>query len=307
MMKKILIVALLLAGTLQTFAQQDPQYSLYMFNPLGVNPGYAGSREVLSAVLVHRSQWIGLEGAPETQALAINTPLKNKKMGVGLQIVNDKIGPKTVQTLTAAYAYRLKMGSGKLAFGLRGGILNYNYDWEKIEYKDEGDVIPNTAAESFILPTFDFGIYYNSRTMYLGLAVDHINRAQFNLIEGQDTIDSDARVYSNFTATFGKAFVINDNLVIKTSILTRLAKTAGNIDVNSSVLFKNKILFGVTLRTTGVLVFMTEINLSKSLRMGIAYDADGSKVARSTSGSFEVFLGYDVGLFKSKVVSQRYF
>ncbi|MBL4593540.1 MAG: type IX secretion system membrane protein PorP/SprF [Flavobacteriales bacterium] len=306
-MKKILLIILLLVGTLQTFSQQDPQYSLYMFNPLGVNPGYAGSREVLSAVLVHRSQWIGLEGAPETQALAINTPLKNKKMGVGLQIVNDKIGPKTVQTFTLAYAYRLKLGRGKLAFGLRGGILNYNYDWNKIEYKDEDDVIPNTAAESFMLPTVDFGIYYNTRTMYFGIALDHINRAQFNLIEGQDSINSAARVYSNFTATFGKAFVISDNLIIKTSLITRLAQGAGNIDINSSVLFKNKILFGVTLRTSGALVFMTEINLSKNLRMGIAYDVDASKIARSTSGSFEVFVGYDVGLFKSKVVSPRYF
>lgn len=306
-MKKILLITLLFAGTLQSFSQQDPQYSLYMFNPLGVNPGYAGSREVLSAVLVHRSQWIGLEGAPETQAFAINTPLKNKKMGIGLQLVNDKIGPKTMQTFTLAYAYRLKLGRGKLAFGLRGGIINYNYDWNKIEYKDDDDVIPTTATESFMLPTVDFGIYYNTRTMYLGFSADHLNRAEFNLLSGQDSINSAARVYSNFTATFGKAFIVSDNIIVKTSILTRLALAAGNIDINSSILFKNKILFGISLRTTGALVFMTELNLTKNLRMGIAYDVDGSKVAQSTSGSFEVFVGYDVGLFKSKVVSPRYF
>ena len=306
-MKKILLITLLFVGTLQAFAQQDPQYSLYMFNPLGVNPGYAGSREVLSAVLVHRSQWIGLEGAPETQAFAINTPLKNKKMGVGLQIVNDKIGPKTLQTFTLAYAYRLKLGRGKLAFGLRGGMISYNYDWAKIEYKDEDDAIPNTAKENFMLPTFDFGIYYNTRTMYLGIAMDHINKAQFNLLTGQDSINSEARVYSNLTGTFGKAFIVSDNLIIKTSLLFRFARSGANMDINSSFLFKNKILFGVTLRTSGALVVMTEINLTKKLRMGIAYDVDGSKVAQSTSGSLEVFIGYDVGLFKSKVVSPRYF
>jgi len=306
-MKKILLITLLLAGTLQTFSQQDPQYSLYMFNPLGVNPGYAGSREVLSAVLVHRSQWVGMEGAPETQALAINTPLKNKKMGVGLQIVNDNIGPKTMQTFTLAYAYRLKLGAGKLAFGLRGGLINYSYDWNKIEYKDEDDAIPSTASESFMLPTFDFGIYYNSRTMYLGLAVDHINQAEFNLINGQDSINSEAKAYSNITATFGKAFVVGDNFIIKTSLLTRLTTGGYNLDINSGLLYKNKILFGISLRTSGALVIMTEVNLTKNLRMGIGYDIDGSKVARSTSGSFEIFLGYDVGLFKSKVVSPRYF
>jgi type IX secretion system PorP/SprF family membrane protein len=306
-MKKILLITLLILGALQSFAQQDPQYSLYMFNPMGVNPGYAGSREVLSAVLVHRSQWVGLKGAPETQAFAINTPLKNKKMGVGLQIINDKIGPKTVQTFTLAYAYRLKLGRGKLAFGLRAGMLSYNYDWAKIEYKDEDDIIPNTASESFLLPTVDFGIYYNTRTLYMGVAMDHINQAEFNLLSGQDTINSEARVYSNFTGTFGKAFVISDNLIIKASLLTRFARAGVNLDINGSILFKNKILFGISLRSTGSLVVMTELNLTKNLRMGIAYDLDGSKIAQSSSGSFEVFIGYDVGLFKSKVVSPRYF
>ena len=100
-MKKIVLISMLCMMGLQGFSQQDPQYSLYMFNPLGVNPGYAGSREVLSAVLIHRSQWIGMDGAPETQVLSINTPLKNKKMGLGLQIVNDNIGAHTNQTLKA--------------------------------------------------------------------------------------------------------------------------------------------------------------------------------------------------------------
>ena len=99
-MKKTLLIILLFAGIVQSYGQQDPQYSLYMFNPFGINPAYAGSREVLSAVLVHRSQWIGLEGAPETQVLAINTPLKNKKMGVGFQVVNDKIGPKNTLNIS---------------------------------------------------------------------------------------------------------------------------------------------------------------------------------------------------------------
>jgi hypothetical protein len=143
--------------------------------------------------------------------------------------------------------------------------------------------------------------------MYLGIAAEHLNRARFNLINDVDTATSNARVYANVIATFGKAFIVSDNLVIKTSILSRLASTAGNIDLSSSVMFKNRVQVGLTFRTTGVIVFMTEVNLSKNLRMGIAYDIDGSDVASSTSGSLEVFVGYDVGLFKSKVVSPRYF
>ncbi|PCJ26179.1 MAG: hypothetical protein COA97_06430 [Flavobacteriales bacterium] len=306
-MKKILLIIVLFTGMLQSFGQQDPQYSLYMFNPLGVNPGYAGSREVLSTVLVHRSQWMGIEGAPTTQVLAINTPLKNKRMGVGLQFVNDEIGPHTTQNLSASYAYRIKIGRGKLAFGLRAGIINYNYNWNKIEYIDQEDVIPETAPESFMRPNFDFGLYYNTRTFYMGMAVDHINTAQFNLLSNQDTIYSAARAYANLKITIGKAFVLNDNLVLKTSFLLRGTRSAGNLDINTSLLIKNRILFGISLRTSDALVLMTEINLSKNLRMGIAYDVDGSGIAKSTSGSLEVFVGYDIGLFKSKVVSPRYF
>ncbi len=306
-MKRILLIILLSVGFVDAFAQQDPQYSLYMFNPLGVNPGYAGSREVLSAVLVHRSQWVGLDGAPETQVLSINSPLKNKKMGLGLQIVNDKIGPRTTQYLTATYAYRLKLGGGKLAFGLSGGVINYNYDWAKIDYRDDEDAIPNNAAENFMLPTFDFGVYYNTKTFYAGIAADHLNEAKYNLLSSQDTVFSDAKQYANFTGTLGKAFILNDNLVLKASILLRGVNSSGNLDLNGGLLIKNKVYFGLSLRSTNSIVLMTEINLSKNLRFGVAYDYDNSQVAKSTSGSFEIFLGYDLGLFNSKVVSPRYF
>jgi type IX secretion system PorP/SprF family membrane protein len=305
-MKKLLLI-IALVSALPSFAQQDPQYSLYMFNPLGVNPAYAGSREVLSGVLIHRSQWIGLEGAPETQVLSLNSPLKNKNMGLGLQIVNDKIGPRNTQYLSGSYAYRLKLGGGKLAFGLRAGVINYNYDWQKIEYIDAEDAIPTTGAENIMVPTFDFGIYYNTNTFYIGLAFDHLNEAKFNLLSSSDTVNSEAKTASHTTATIGKAFVLNDNLVLKTSLLLRGSNTAGNLDINGSLLIKNKVLFGLTVRSSRALVLMTEINLTKNLRMGAAYDFDNSDVASSTSGSFEIFLGYDIGLFKSKVISPRYF
>lgn len=296
-----------LIGALNVSAQQDPQYSLYMFNPLGVNPGYAGSREVLSAVLIHRSQWVGLDGAPETQALAINTPFRNRKMGAGLQVVNDKIGPRTTQYLSASYAYRIKLGPGKLAFGLRAGLINYNYDWNKIEYRDSEDAIPTSATENFMKPNFDFGLYYNTHTFYAGIAADHLNQAKYNLLSSSDTVVSDAKQYANLTATIGNAFILNDNLVLKTSALLRGSNKSGNVDVNGSLLIKNKVLFGVTLRSSKAIILITEFNITKNLRLGAAYDIDGTEVAKSTSGSFEVFVGYDIGLFKSKIISPRYF
>lgn len=305
-MKKLFAILMLSLISPASFSQQDPQYSLYMFNPMGVNPGYAGSREVLSAALVHRSQWVGFEGSPTTQAFSVNMPLKNKKMGLGLQIINDKIGPRTTQNITASYAYRLKLGAGKLAFGLRGGILNYNINWDKITYKDQNDLISNTSSANFIIPTFDFGIYYNTPTFYAGVSFDHINQTPFNLVVN-DSINSTSRKAPNNTATVGKAFLLNRNLVLKTSALLRLSKSRGNLDLNAGLLLKNKIYVGLSLRSTNAIIILTEINLTKKLKMGFAYDIDRSEIAVSTSGSFEFFLGYDVNLFKSKVASPRYF
>lgn len=307
-MKRILLILTLLT-VLKGFAQQDPQYSLYMFNPLGVNPGYAGSREALSGVLVHRSQWVGLEGAPVTQAFSVNSPLKIRSMGVGLNVTNDKIGPKSIITATAVYAYRIKVGAGKLAFGLRGGIQNYNYNWAMIEYKDKEDQIPNTAVGSFVIPTFDFGLYYNTNTFYAGLALEHMNEAQFSFTKAMVETNNGAQVYSHITGTIGKAFVINNELVLKTSTLIRSDRQGnGNIDVNGSVLINKTIQFGLTLNTRKSIIILAEYNINRNFRLGYAYDHNFSDLTKTTgSGSHEIFIGYDFNLSKTKVTSPRYF
>jgi len=307
-MKKILLILTLLTA-LKGFAQQDPQYSLYMFNPLGVNPGYAGSREALSGVLVHRSQWVGLEGAPVTQAFSVNSPLKIKSMGVGLNVTNDKIGPKSIITATAVYAYRIKVGAGKLAFGLRGGIQNYNYNWDMIEYKDKEDQIPNTAVGSFVIPTFDFGLYYNTNTFYAGVALEHMNEAQFSFTKAMTETNNGAQVYSHITGTIGKAFVINNELILKTSTLIRSDRQGnGNVDVNGSILINKTLQFGLTVNTRKSIIILAEYNISKVLRMGYAYDHNYSDLTQTTgSGSHEIFVGYDFNLSKTRVTSPRYF
>lgn len=309
-MKKIaILVTLVVTLTLQGFSQQAPQYSLYMFNPMRVNPAYAGSREALSAVLVHRSQWVGLKGAPTTQAFSINRPFRNKKMGLGLQVANDKIGPKNIINASLVYAYRIKVGAGKLAFGLSGGILSYNYDWDKIEYKTPSDQLPNNATESYLLPSFDFGIYYNTQTFYAGIAMDYLNRPEFKFLE-VDSLFSQGHVFSHTIVTLGKAFVLNDNLVLKTSILFRAAETDdASLNINGSLLIKQKILFGFAITNRSTLTAIFELKLSKNLKLGYAYDYTAGELLGNFggAGSHEVFLGYDMEIFKSKVSSPRYF
>lgn len=302
-MKKTVVI-LLFITSLQGFAQQDPQYSLYMFNPLGINPGYAGSRDAISGVLLHRSQWVGLDGAPTTQIFTLHSPLKNNKMALGFQLINDNIGPRTTQDISIVYAYKLKLGKGKLAFGLRGGVLNYQYDWAKIEFKDQDDAIPLTANENFILPNFDFGIYYNTTKFYAGIAMDHLNEPDFNL-SIIDTTTSVAKKNVNVSITAGRAFVLNKNLILKASAILRGQSKQGHIDLTAGLLIKNIFYVGTTITARETLILLTEINLTKTLKMGYAYDFTATEL--SNGGSHEIFIGYDFNSFKSKVVSPRYF
>ena len=152
-MKKYFTITICLFAITFCKGQQDPQYSQYMFNQMAINPGYAGSKEALSTTLLFRSQWTGIDGAPTTQTFSIHSPLRKKKVGLGLTIVTDQIGPKKSSGVLGAYSYRIPLGKGKLSFGLRLGVYNYIYDWSKIDYKDQADVYNTKNQTSIIVPT----------------------------------------------------------------------------------------------------------------------------------------------------------
>ena len=124
---RLSLLLLLLAGS-SAVAQQTAQFNQYMFNPLGINPAYAGSRDVLSTVALFRTQWLGFEGAPTTQTFAIHGPLWRKRMGLGFQVTNDQIGPRNVINSDVSYAYRFPFLKGRLGFGLSGGVIYHAFD-----------------------------------------------------------------------------------------------------------------------------------------------------------------------------------
>ncbi|HCQ29486.1 MAG TPA: hypothetical protein DIU39_04305 [Flavobacteriales bacterium] len=308
-MKRIIqyLILLLVANT--TFAQQDPQYSLYMFNTLGVNPAYAGSRDALSFGLVHRNQWIGMPGAPVTNALFAHMPLKNNKMGVGLEITNDNIGPKSQNYFNVDYAYKIKAGKGKLAFGIRAGVIAFIYDWNKIEYKNEQDGFLQYAYTSnFTVPNFDFGMYYNTTTFYAGLAFAHLNKASYDVLTQQLSDSVSSRMYRHSTFTIGKAFVLNNKWTLRPSMLLRAVEGGiANIDLNISAMYNQKIWAGISLRSTEDVVLTLEFVPNKKIRIGYSYDYNTGKLRTYTGGTHEIFLGYDLQFKNVKMTSPRYF
>ncbi|CAN5336928.1 type IX secretion system membrane protein PorP/SprF [soil metagenome] len=307
-MKKYLFQFLLVTATVFSgclFAQQDPQYSQYMFNPLAINPAYAGSRDMLNGALEFRKQWVGFDGAPTTMVLALNTPSKKGKTGFGFEVINDQIGPKNTTGGYLDYAYRIPIGKGKLAFGLGAGVMSYKLNWDKVTYRDNADGYSQLGTVNITKPDFKFGMYFNNKKFYTGLSITHLNREEYAVV--QDSIRFSAKMFPHAFFTLGRAFQIADNVVFSPSIMVRGVKQTGTADLNLNFCFKNALWLGVSLQSEHAVVAMIQYNITNHFKVGYSYDMTLGKFKTYQSGSHEIVLGFDFNLFQSQVLSPRYF
>lgn len=285
-------------------AQQDAQYSEYMFNLFSINPAYAGSRKSISGVLLYRNQWVGIKGAPVSQTFSLHGPLTDKKMGIGFNVVNDNIGPTNNIGFFGSYAYHLRLATGKLSMGLRAGVYRFQLDGSQLEYKDQ-EKFSNASISGKFVPSFDFGLYYYTNTLYAGLVVTHITQQK---IKYSSAIELQTQLYRHFIAMFGKAFVINDNIVIKPSFMMKYTAAAPlSVDVNLSALFKKMFWLGVSYRTSQDLIFLAEFNITNYLRLGYSYDLGLNKLSEYSNGTHEFFIGVDFKIGKTESISTRMF
>src|SRR3990172_7788836 len=174
-LKKITLALALTSGSLILNAQQAPLFTHYMYNTLAVNPGYAGSREALTVTALHRSQWVGFDGAPTTQTLTMHTPLINQHIGVGLSVLNDKIGPTNNTSLVADFAYRMKLTQkSKLAFGLSAGANILQANINALNLDQQNDVSFQSNINNKITPNVGFGAYYSRDRFYTGISTPNL-------------------------------------------------------------------------------------------------------------------------------------
>ncbi|NQV52148.1 MAG: type IX secretion system membrane protein PorP/SprF [Flavobacteriales bacterium] len=311
MMKKLFTIAILLLLLLaneDASAQQDPKFNQYMFNPLGINPAYAGSREALSVVALYRNQWVGFDGAPVTQTFSIHGPFKQKKMGLGFQVTNDMIGPRNTISAEVDYAYRFRLLNGQMSLGLGLGVQYLTFDWNKIEYKDEGDVIPTYGLEQVVVPDADFGIFYHTNKFYAGLELAHLTEPRIVVSDSAVNGSNAYRQFRHLSLVVGRAFVLTDNLTLRPSILYKQAGLfQGMVDANVSILIDKKLWAGVTYRHGYGGVIILEYLMNKNVRLGYSFDYPFNNLRLSQGTSHELFLGLEFGLPKNKTVSPRYF
>jgi len=309
-MKKFIITLVLLSLSLWSLkAQQDAQYTQYMYNTIAVNPAYAGSRGVLSINALHRSQWVGLDGAPTTQTLNFHSPTRGR-VGVGLSIVNDRIGNGTNQDtyFDGVVSYTIPTSrTGKLSFGIKAGGHLLNIDFSRLQnYSNEAASVGLGNIDKKFAPNFGAGIYYHTDHFYAGLSVPN-----FLKTEHFDTSSvSLAQERMNFYFITGYVFDINPDLKFKPAALVKAVSGAPlQIDFSANFMINEKFTLGAAYRWDAALSALVGFQITDQFMLGLAYDKETTELGNTAfnDGSFEILLRYELRNTYKNVIAPRFF
>ncbi len=313
-LRNSIIVLLTILSTTIVSAQQDAQYTQYMYNTMSVNPAYAGSRGQLSVAALYRSQWVGLDGAPTSQTLNLHSPIRNSKLGYGISIVNDEIGNGVVQEtfFDAVLSYTVDVSrEGKLSFGLKAGGNLLNLDFQGLRNFDVEPVNQDNIENKFS-PNVGVGVYYHTNSFYAGLSAP--NLLETNHFDNSQQDSNDVQFLSkeriNFYLITGYVIDLNGNLKFKPAILTKVVGGAPlQVDLSASFLFNEKFSFGGAYRWDAAVSAMAGFQISEQLMLGLAYDRETTDLGGTqfNDGSFEVFLRYELVKAFRNLVSPRFF
>lgn len=304
MKTKILFLVLILSGFASN-AQQDAQYTQYMYNTVNVNPAYAGSRGVMSIFGLHRTQWVGLDGAPVTNSLAFNTPINDSKVGIGISFVNDKIGPTTQSDISADISYTIQTSETyNLSFGLKASANLFNLDKSKLNIYDPNELVL-MDLNNYFTPNFGAGVYLHSDKSYLGLSVP-------NFFNSKRYSDNDLQVYAqkmNIYLIGGYVFDLSSDIRFKPSFLGKVVEGAPlQVDLSGNFLINEKFVLGAAWRWSAAGSLMAGFHVSDQLFIGYGYDLETTRLNNYNSGSHELFLRYEFNKkSKEKVKSPRFF
>ena len=286
------------------FAQQDAQYTQYMYNTININPAYAGSRGVMSVFGLHRTQWVGLDGAPTTNTFSLNTPISNSNLGVGFSLVNDRIGPTSDNTISADISYTIPMNEVyKLSFGVKASGNIFNLDTDKLDPAQANDPNLQNFNNEFS-PNFGAGVYLHSDKLYLGLSVP-------NFLQDSKYNDNEVAVFQermNFYFIGGYVFDVSQSIKFKPAVLTKMvAGSPLQVDASANFLFFDKFMLGGAYRWDAAVSALAGFQVTDGLFIGYSYDMETTQLRRYNSGSHEVFLRFELFNKVSKMVSPRFF
>ena len=286
-----------------SYAQQDAQFTQYMYNTINVNPAYAGSRGALSIFALHRTQWVGLDGAPVTNAVSINTPLNGSNLGLGVSLINDRIGPTHENTLSADLSYTIPTSETfKLSFGVKGTANLFDLDNSLLDPADLGD----ESLQNFnkFSPNIGAGIYLHSDKSYVGFSVP-------NIIQTQQYNDNNVAISIeniNYYFIAGYVFDLNNSVKFKPALLSKMVNGSPlQMDISGNFMFNNKFTVGVAYRWSAALSAMVGFQVSDGMYIGYGFDNETTNLKNYNSGSHEIFLRYEIFKNIDKITTPRFF
>lgn len=294
--------ALLLTSVL-SFAQQDAQFTQYMYNTTNINPAYAGSRGVLSIFALHRTQWVGLDGAPVTNSISIHTPFNGSNLGFGLSIVNDKIGPTQENTISADVSYSIRTSETfKLSFGMKATANFFDLDVNKLNPVNIDPSLQNFNNK--FSPNVGAGIYLHSNKAYVGFSVP-------NFIETNRYNDNEIAIFKekiNYYLIGGYVFDISSDIQFKPAGLLKIVQGAPlQADISANFMFMEKLTVGIAYRWSAAMSGMVGFQISEGMHIGYGYDLETTHLDKYNSGSHEIFFRYELFKNNNKMTTPRFF
>lgn len=301
-MRKLVLVFMFFSAV--GFAQQDAQYTQYMYNTININPAYAGSRGAMSIFGLYRTQWVGLDGAPETSSFSLNTPLNNSNLGLGISLVNDKIGPTNENTFSADLSYTIPTSQTfKLSFGIKATANLFSLDVNKLNPEHQGDPQFQDLNSKFS-PNIGAGVYYHSDKAYIGLSVP-------NFIETNRFDDNDTAIFKdkiNYYLIAGYVFDVDPYIKFKPAVLTKMVEGSPlQVDLSANFMFNDKFVAGLAYRWSAALSAMVGFQVTDGLFIGYSYDRETTRLNNYNSGSHEIFLRFEFFNNYSRITSPRFF
>lgn len=304
--KVLLGVVISLMISKMASAQQDPMYTQYMFNTQTINPAYAGTWDAVGFMVLARQQWVGIENAPSTQTFSFQMPLKNDNVGIGLNLINDKVGLERRFGLFADYSYRIKFeGSTSLRMGLKGGFTNYNHNLSGHILNDPNDPVYVGEIDQKFLPNVGVGLLLENPMYYAGISVPKLIDSKYKADGNNFAIHGELR---HFFFIAGYVYPFNEDIKFKPTILAKATVGAPlQVDLTASVLLKDKFWLGAMYRTGDSFGFMAQWIFDKKLRVGYAIDFTTSNLRTNHYSTHEIMISYELKILKQKIISPRYF
>lgn len=303
---KYTIVVMILLTTASSIGQQLPQFTQYMYNTLSINPAYAGNRETLSIMGLHRSQWLGFDGAPTTQTLSIHSPLRNEKVGLGFSFINDQLGFENFVYMYGDFSYTIRTGSkSELSFGIKGGFTSFSIDQELINAEPDDALVQ--GLQNRWSPNVGIGFLWFGERWYVGLSAPRLLINDYNKEEGYKALE---RVSYYFTG--GYVFDAGRDVKFKPAYMVKATNGAPiSVDLSANFLFNEKLWLGAAYRineSAGAFGAMVDFQVTKEWRVGYTYEHPMSDIRPYTNGTHEIFLMYEVFKNdKTRIKSPRYY